>query len=453
MATISVSFAVLGVEAFINWTSPALPHLKTENSEIQVTDEQGTWIASIYNLGAIAGIPLYPFIFNFTGRKQTLLLLSVFQIICWVMIIFAPNVETLYVARFLGGLTCQAFYKVGLTYIGEIAERKIRGSLIVISRIFARTGNLYIKTAGALLSYRNMNILMLSTPIIFFCIFLFMPESPHFLLNRGQKTEAWKTLSKLRGTEKPEILNPDFKKMQRDITQNKNQDMFAFRKLFCVRGNRRGLFIILLTYTTSSFCGSPAINSYTEEIFGYIDLPLEPKYSATILAGINVCVMFFSLLLVDRMGRRVLALSSGIISTIALVTVACFFFMKLILFIETTSCKWMVVAGFIVFTSGVEVGANTISSVMLSELLALDVKGTGILCITFAGQSYDFVVRSTFLWFNSIAGIYTNFLVYAVFCFVGSLTFFFIAPETKDKSLEEIQDILHARKSEDKADK
>ena len=443
----TVCFATLGVGTGQSWTSPALPHLKSNMSEIPISDNEGAKIASFFDLGLIIGNLITPVFSSFMGRKYCLMTFTIPQVISWVLILFANNILTLFLARVIGGISSTLAFSYTIMYIGEIAEENIRGILLLIMRIYIETGFLIPKIAGVFCSYRTINIIMLFIPLLFFVTFFFIPESPYYLLLQNREEEAIKTIKRLRGTDSPEIVNSELKRIQKSVKNCQDNKKWAFRELFFVRGHRRSLFIVVTICWTKYLAGKMTIDAYTQEIFSYIDFSIPPNQAALMFASFTIfCLLIFTQI-VERVGRRKIVLFSGTFAALGLGIVGSFFFLNNYLKANITSIAWLPFAGLMFYNISVNLGFGSLTSVLMGEMFALNVKVTAITCLTVSTDVIMFLIKLMFQWMNETFDIYTTFWMYSIFCLIGTLVFFFITPETKGKTLEEIQDVLHSRKN------
>jgi SP family facilitated glucose transporter-like MFS transporter 8 len=109
----------------LGWTSPAQPKLEAgEENEgwILLSSEETSWIGSLTPAGSVIGPILVGLLADRIGRKWTLLLTACPALISWIMIIFADTVVTIYVARFILGISVGMIYAVSPMYVGEISE-------------------------------------------------------------------------------------------------------------------------------------------------------------------------------------------------------------------------------------------------------------------------------------------------------------------------------------------
>ena len=441
----TVCILTIGNGTVDSWTSPALPFLTSNNSAFPVTEIQGSWIASTSDLGSATGNLLTPIFSSFMGRKHSLLIFAIVEVISWAMIISANNVIMLYTARFISGVSCTLAISFTIMYVGEIAGKNIRGILLLIVRISTQLGGLFVKIVGAYLPYQMMNVAMISILIPFFITFAFVPESPYYLLIKNRKEEAKRTIIKLQGTNNPEIVNFELMRVQKTVRETKENEKWALWDLFSNRGNRRSLLIVVIVCWTKFLSGDTSIEAYTQEIFAYSDFSLAPEHAAILYAGVTVIMPLLVTEVIERAGRKKTFLFSGIFSALGLGIVGLFFFIKFYLKSDLTSMSWIPFAGLIFYNIASNLGISSLTYVITGEMFALNVKETAITCVTITNDLLAFLVKVVFQWMNNVAGIYSTFWMYAFFSIVGTILFYWIAPETKGKTLEEIQEGLHSR--------
>ena len=433
---------MIGLSTTEMWSSTAIPYLVSKESEIEVSPWQASWVASILHLGAITGYLIYPFPMDRIGRKYSLLLLVIPQMVSWVTIILAKNVSTLFASRFISGIGFSAGFAIQLIYMSEITEESVRGIALACSKVNYELGNLIVITVGAFCSYEVLNLAMLSFPLLFFLTFIFMPETPYFHLKNGNDQEALKSMSKLRGNKDFQMLKSEMERMRKAISDGQSSKN-GLQLIFGKRRYRKALLIVTTAWITKGLSGSFVISSYTQTIFAYSGFSLSPEYAAIVVVGVKIIGGLIGSQLIENVGTRVLYLCAGILGFFALGIVGLFFFLKLYLEIEDlSSVSWLPLFGLAIFQISSAASMSTIPIVLTVELFPTEVKSIAS-AITFI--TFEILVFSTILIFdsfNEIVGIYTTFWIYGICCLVGTSIVYCIAPETKGKSLEEIQEML-----------
>jgi len=167
------------------WTSPVLPQLYVATSWLVISEEQGSWVSSLLALGAmLSAVPSGPMA-DKLGRKKSLLLLTIPFLLSWTIIITASKLWLINVARFIVGIGVGASCVLVPTYISEIAEVSTRGMLGTMFQLFLTIGILLSFVLGAVLTYTVFAIICALIVIGFLAAFLWMPESPVWLVVSG----------------------------------------------------------------------------------------------------------------------------------------------------------------------------------------------------------------------------------------------------------------------------
>ncbi|XP_033217923.1 facilitated trehalose transporter Tret1-like [Belonocnema kinseyi] len=223
--------------------------------------------------------------------------------------------------------------------------------------------------------------------------------------------------------------------------QNKSQKSILWR-LFVLRNNQKALLIILVATLTDIFSGHMAIVSYTQQIFEYSGASLKAEYAALFLGALKIAASLISTLVVEKFGRRVLFFSTGLLAALAHGLVGLFFFLKMYLKVDVSSVTWLPLFGVSMYEIVGSVGFSSLYYIYQGELFSNDVKGVGVTCTNIAYEVIAFVVKFYFQMVIYDIGIYTLFWGFGICSIIGSGLTYWISPETKGKSLEEIQNLL-----------
>ncbi|XP_025262097.1 facilitated trehalose transporter Tret1 isoform X2 [Camponotus floridanus] len=406
LAAIAGNLGMLSVGQFLGWTSPSLAVLmqgKDEGYPIHLTPQEAAWVASLPTLGGIAGAIICAVIINIFGRKNIMLFTVVPSIISWLMIAFATSLTELYISKFTAGLAIGITLTVTPIYLGEISPPHIRGNLTCMSIVAVNIGILVEFVIGPFLSVQNLTFVSLIAPCLFMLIFIWLPESPYYLMSCNAKEETINSLVQLRG--KKDVYNEACNIEQ--FVKASLDDQTDFRELLCVPSNRRTLIIMLCLSIIQKMSGYQAILNYAQIIFDQMNVNLEGKYLTMILGVVQLIFTIICMFITDHSGRRSLLIISCI--------------------------------GIITYIMMYALGLSSQPFTLLSEIFPMNVKALGSMIILITKDFFEFVVITSYLIIADIAGIHVPFWIFTACNFAGALFIFFYVPETKGKTLEQIQ--------------
>ncbi|XP_043462077.1 facilitated trehalose transporter Tret1-2 homolog [Leptopilina heterotoma] len=457
-AAITGCITVTGYGTIISWSSPALPFLESSASHIKITLNQSSWIASLYLIGFIIGFILNPLVVDRLGRKWTLILFALPQIISWLLIIFAQNHQTLYCARLIGG----AGYGGGLcamtVYMTEIGNKNNRGIFLILIRLSMGLGFLLTMFLGAYFTYQQMNFVLLMLPICFVILFIFMPDSKYFLeinqrnehkLNsirqKEEETEKLKvTLDYVEQNENSKLNSPEEGNMKKENSQNCDTREIIIWKLIKNPTNRKALIIVVATGLLNILSGQAAIGAFGQQILNYKTTPMDPKKAMILLSALNAIACLVSTQIIENIKRRNILLFSGLISSLSLISTGVYFYFEKNIPPEK-------IFGFlpILFLSIYDVllstGPSNIFYIYQGELFANEVKSVAVTVVKFVYIIFGFLTVYYFQLLTKSAGIHWIFFIFGLCCGLGTILVYLMAPESRGKHLEEIQETLKRR--------
>ncbi|XP_033218265.1 facilitated trehalose transporter Tret1-like [Belonocnema kinseyi] len=352
-------------------------------------------ISSLLTVGYIIGYLLNPLIIDKLGRKNTLLLYGIPQIISWVLIIIAKNHITIYIARILGGISYGAGI-CGLTiYLSEIGSSRTRGIFITFLNLSMGLGFFFAMLLGASVPYNYMNLIFLSSPIIFVITFLFVPDSPYFMAKTNrEELEMKKTINPLllreKDTEKQDSNKADYEledhkeKEELSLEGDKKGSKFfdikesSLWKLVTLPNNRRALVIVISLAAMDVFSGHMVMWTFTQQLLTHKGSIIDPEKATLMIAIVKIFASLLTTLIIEKMDRRVLILSSGIIGTFAQGLVGAFFFFEERNF-DISSIRWWPILGMTTYELALAMGASNIFYLYQAELFSTEVKSMAIM--------------------------------------------------------------------------
>jgi hypothetical protein len=277
--------------------------------------------------------------------------------------------------------------------------------------------------------------------IIFFAGALGLKESPRWLYRRGRKDEAIKALAANNGEEKA-------KEILAEMIASDEAEAAEKAALNAVRGDS-----LFQRKYVLPFCISLAVLICNQAIgfnaIQYFSIPMFMKagLSQTVANAANLIVWLvpipvtaIALGLVDRCGRKPLLKTGTLGMTVALIGVATMFLLLERSSVETgLLAGWVTVAGIALFVASFSVGPGVVVWLALSELMPGRIRANGMSIALFVNQMVAFAIADLFLPWQKACGYAAVFYSLAFFAFVYFLTAAFLLPETKGRTLEEIE--------------
>ena len=434
----AATFGAMAAGTVLAWTSPTLPELQSANSTLPITPAEGSWIGSLVAVGAIAGALPAGFLAERFGRKIVITSLSAPFLLSWIIILFAGSVGLLYLARLIAGVATGAVCVVVPMYIGEIAEKSVRGSLGSLFQLMLTIGILYTYVFGAVGNYTWLAILSGIIPIAFALTFWRMPESPSYLMKKYRTDEARTSLQFFRGPFYN--VRKEMQDMEEDINKSTQEDV-SIKDLISDPGTRKALIISLGLMIFQQLSGVNAVIFYTVKIFEAAGSTLDPNIAAIIVGVVQIFFTFVAGLIVDRAGRRILLLTSASVMCLCLGILGFYFHLKN-KGDDVSNIGIIPLICVNVFIVVFSLGFGPIPWMMTGELFAANVKGTASSIAVCTNWTLVFIVTFSFEKLLEVLHEHFTFWLFAVICAVATAFVFMVVPETKGKSLAEIQQML-----------
>jgi SP family arabinose:H+ symporter-like MFS transporter len=399
-------------------------------------DELGLgWAVSCVLIGCAVGTQLAGKPSDMLGRKKTLLGTAVLFLIGALSSALAVSFQAFLWFRILGGVGVGAASVLSPIYIAEIAPPKLRGRLVstnqlalVIGILIAFFSNYFLAGMGDD-NWRWMLGIGAVPAFMFLVFLLFMPESPYWLFSKGQYEEARQVLNRLMLQE--EAVG-EWTRMQQAVQEKRTG---SIRELMAPK-YRRWLIAGILLAAFQQATGINAILYYAPVIFEQAGSGTDVALLQTVAVGfVNLLFTLIAMFTIDRIGRRPLLLAGEISMAGFLLLLSGVFFMGKL------EGYWVMffILGFI---ASFAVSSGPATWVLISEIYPTKVRSLAVSLATLALWISNFAVSYTFpVMLKYWHGGYT-FLFYAG---INLLAYFFIRariPETKGKSLEEMEQFL-----------
>lgn len=284
----------------------------------------------------------------------------------------------------------------------------------------------------------------IAIPILFVVTFTTMPESPYYFLKSGQPDQAERSLKKLRGKG---YMIEELDSMTQLVSENM-KEKGRWRDLIVVGGNKKGLIILMGIYFTQQFCGSTAIISYAQQIFGAADGGLGAKESCILFGSVQLVTAAISSQLVDRLGRKPLLLISSCGVALANIIIGAYFFMKHQNDEYVVAVKFIPIVVIPIFIFSYTIGLATVPFAITSEIFPTNIKSKATCAIQIFVALMTFAVTKLYQVVADNLGNYVAFWGFGLLSIAGVVFILILLPETKGQSFAVIQEKLYKNKSE-----
>lgn len=433
LASLCATFGGLVAGLTLGYTSPAGPDL--EKSSLHLDSSQLSLIGSMMPLGALFGGLACGAAMDRFGRRTTMVLINLPAMLGWLLITYAGSFGMILAGRIFTGFATGCTTVVGPTYVGEVCEARIRGTM--------GAGFQFQVTLGILLSYvigmyAHWNYLAMASaffPAAWLLLLCWMRESPVWLLENDREAEALDTLTWLRGADAD--VTGEMNGMLQKIRESRAHQA-SLTDLVTKRENRRPFILSLMLMLLQQLSGINAVIFYATDIFKDAGSTIDPNIATIIVGVVQMLSTFAGVVLVDRLGRKMLLLLSDAIMAVCLLALGVYFYLKSV--DNADDLGWLPLVSLMLYIFAFSVGFGPIPWLMMGELFAPEVKGTASGVATFFNWTLAFIVTLTFT--PLVDGITEAgvFWLFCAICFagVGYVTVF--CYETKGKTLQEIQD-------------
>lgn len=442
---VPASIASLVFGMLFSWTSPSIPILISKEGGYGFTLEECSYLTVIPHVSIIFCSMFYTKLIDVIGRKYAVLLIGIPQIVSLFLIAFARNIYVFYVARAVGGIADTGVFTAMPTYIGEIATPKVRGSWGNFMTFAMYAGGALINLVGGYTSIQTTALITISLSILFLCTFIFVPESPYYFLMKGRKEEARKALVALRRTDN---VQAELLQLESDVKRQMSESG-TWKDLFLIHSNRKALMAGIFLRWAQQLSGIAVFEVYTQYIFEQAG----GSYTAIESSIIFQCELtignFLASFVLDKIGRKpAMAYSSLCCSVVTGVVTVYLYISYAHPDVNLSNFRWVPLAGMITYGAFFSFGIGIVPTLMLGELFSTSIKGKGLMVLLISFGISVMLTTKLFQVMTVNFGMFSPFALFSLCSLLSAFFAYFFVPETKGKTLEEIQISLQGNKKE-----
>lgn len=404
------------------------------------------WAMSCALVGCLAGAAISGILSDRYGRKKLLMLSAALFLVSAGLTGAAHSFNTFIVYRIIGGVGIGLASNLSPMYIAEVTPAHLRGKYVSINQLTLVIGilaaqlfnwwvaepvpagaadELILQSWNGQTGWRVMFWAALAPSAVFLLLLIWLPESPRWLATRGYTEKAAQVLSRIGGMEHAQA---ELKAIEHTV----DADTRVHWKQVLQPGVSRILLLGVVIAAFQQWCGINVIFNYAEEVFAAAGYGVSDiLFNIVITGGVNLAFTLVAMYTVDKWGRRGLMLmGAGGLALIYAIMGALYFmhfsgWPLLLLVVLAIACYAMSLA--------------PVTWVVLSEIFPNRLRGSMMAIATLSLWAASFGLTYTFPLLNSALGASGTFWGYGLVCIAG---FWFIRsylPETKGKTLEEIE--------------
>jgi SP family galactose:H+ symporter-like MFS transporter len=391
-------------------------------------------VVSAVLIGAVIGAIAGGILADRFGRRRLIVLAGIIFTLSAIGTALAPTVNTLIAGRIIVGIAIGIASFTSPLYMSEISPMKVRGSLVSINQLAVTIGIVIAYLVDYALSgmqgWRYMFAIAAVPSTVLVIAMLRMPPSPRWLMSHGLTDKARAVLEHIRGTKD---VTGEMNEIEVSMDKQKGRVQDLFHPML-----RMALIVGVGLAIFQQITGINTVIYYAPTIFEFAGFKTA-GFSILATAGVGLVNVGFTVLalrLMDRVGRRPLLLIGVAGQIVGLVVLGLAFQLHQL----AGSVGYLAIISLAIYIGSFAIGLGPIFWLMISEIYPLRVRGAAASIATFANWGFNLVVALTFLTLVGILGRPGTFWLYAV---IGIAAWFFIyrlVPETKGRSLEEIEE-------------
>ncbi|MHA4895233.1 sugar porter family MFS transporter [Pedobacter sp. PWIIR3] len=393
------------------------------------------WAVSCILIGCAAGASLAGKLADKWGRRYVLLVCALLFAVSGLGAGLTDSLMFFVVFRIVGGLGVGAAAMISPMYIAETVPAFLRGKMVSLYQLAIVSGILlayfsnYIFDGFGTNNWRWMFASQVVPALLFWVSLLFVPETPRWFMSRGMKSDAALVVGKINGRDAVDAELKIIEESFRGTFDASLADLFSKRY-------RPILWIGILIAVFQQITGINSILYYAPVIFKQTGLDSQSSLLQTVGIGVvNVLATFIAIGLVDKIGRKAFLLFGSILMCLCLAGVGlCFKF--------NYFDNYLVLAFVMIYVAAFGCTLGAVTWVYLSEIFPNRIRGLAMSTATLALWLADFLVTYTFPIMTATLGTSWTLFSYAGFCAIAFAYVWVKVPETKNKSLEEIESLL-----------
>ncbi|XP_023946829.2 facilitated trehalose transporter Tret1-like [Bicyclus anynana] len=299
-------------------------------------------------------------------------------------------------------------------------------------------GSIMVFSIAPYVSYRVSVYIPLAINVFHLIVLFTIPESPIFYAIQGKRKEMIAVLEDLgRPNDAEKIVSE-----ADDLTETNTSTIKDWKELFMVRSNRKALFIVVIINVLQHGSGVMAVLFFSAAIFDMAGSNIDSNVAMIIIGCCQLMGSAVTPLFIESTGRKNILIISSSVCTISMFTLGLYFYLLFKGFPVVYTVNWLPLVVLILFFIGYDFGLGIIPNTLMGEMFTSNVRSKGSTLTLTTSWLFGFLVSTAFGAFFVTIGGHVAFWFFSGTCACALLFTIFVVPETKGKTLLEIQQSL-----------
>ncbi|XP_072389172.1 facilitated trehalose transporter Tret1-2 homolog [Diabrotica undecimpunctata] len=448
VSTLTANLLLVSVGGMLAWTSPVINKLTSNSTE---ENPLGSPITTM-DISLLATVPQIATFLSFIamaklsqafGRKKLMLGGAVILLVAQIVIAFARHIYVYYVCLLIVGLGLSGISISVPIYCGEVADTSNRGVIGCFVGLSVVVGMLLMYVFGSFLSIKMFTLISAFPTLVHIIIHVFVIESPIYLISKGEKVEAIRALESLRRNRSHREIETEYLSLQKTVESDLKRKNLSIVDLFKARAGVKAFFISITLCIGQQASGISIIIAFLGLIFNETGANISGNNVGIIVGSAQMLTYVVAAYVIEKLGQRSLLLFSSFGCSVFMFAMGISFYFKHINISFIAEIRWLPVLFVILFIICYGLGLGPIPICIIGELFPHDFRSIGTALVLVLDGILITIINFCFPLLSEAFGTFSCMIAHSVVSLLAFIVLYLLLPETKGKTLNEIQELLN----------
>ena len=406
-------------------------------TSIGINEEQGSWFVSINILALIIFQCIGGKMAEVFGIKKSFLICSPIIVLGWIFVGTFVSIPWLLFGRALSGMGVGVIMVSPTVYIAETAHPDGRATLSSLVGLSFTFGVCILWILGYFLDWQNLAFVSTVPPILTFVGFLFLPESPYWLIQNKRFEEAYAALKYFRRNDEDKKVKDEFDEILQHYHQKKVMSHSEKLKSIFSLQFVKPFSCIGILYTMYEFSGTASTTNYLQSIIIESKIDLESRTCSLILAFVRLFSSFMTLVTIQKWKPKFAYIAFATIRAVSLLLTGTYFLLQ-VDHPEFAIWTWVPFT-MITLVSICHTVSLPIDFILMGEMFPSELRNVSVAIVECVGYTVTFLMLKLYIQMKHSMGLHGVFFFNASFAAFCAIYASFTIPDNRGKSLSEIE--------------